>query len=88
MTKVLLWTLGCVNALLFLLMGADKWKAKHEKRRIPEATLFVLALLGGSAGGILGMLVFRHKTRHKSFTLGFGAIFLIEAAFAACLLLR
>lgn len=86
--KVLLFALAGVNLLLFVLMGTDKHKAKAGARRIPEATLFFLAVLGGSAGGILGMLAFRHKTRHKLFTLGFPAIFLLEAAGVFYLMMR
>ncbi len=56
-----------INLLLFLAMGTDKLKAILHKRRIPEATLFSLALLGGAPGGFLGMFLFRHKTRKPKF---------------------
>ena len=85
---VLYAALAGVNLLLFVLMGADKHRAKAGARRIPEATLFFLAVLGGSAGGILGMLAFRHKTRRKLFTLGFPAILLLESAGILYLILR
>lgn len=88
MTKYLLYALGAMNLLLFLLMGADKAKAKRGARRIPEATLFFLAVLGGSLGGMLGMGVFHHKTQHNSFRLGFPAIFLCETAPALYLYLK
>ena len=58
---------ACVSLLLFLLMGVDKHRAVRGKYRIPERTLFTFALLGGSAGGLLGMLLFRHKTRKAAF---------------------
>lgn len=51
-------------------MGVDKHKAKKRAFRIPEATLFLVAIMGGSIGSIIGMYVFRHKTRHHSFTVG------------------
>lgn len=86
--RYLYYALGAVNLLLFVLMGVDKRKAKTGARRIPEATLFFFAVMGGSAGGILGMLAFRHKTRHKLFSIGFPAIFLLECAGAAYLILR
>ena len=56
-----------MNILGFVTMGADKWKAKHREWRIPENTLFVLAILGGSLGSLIGMYVFRHKTKHWYF---------------------
>lgn len=63
-----LWIIWNIGA--FFLMGADKRKARHGKRRIPEARLFLTALVGGAAGIYLGMKVFRHKTRHRSFRFG------------------
>ena len=66
------------NLLLFILMGLDKRKAKLNHWRISEKTLFSLALMGGSIGGILGMYTFRHKTKHLKFTLGFPIIFLFH----------
>ena len=69
-----------MNLALFLTMGADKLRAKRRRRRVPEATLFLLALLGGSVGGILGMYIFRHKTKHWSFRLGFPLILALQIA--------
>lgn len=66
------------NILLFTLMAIDKQKAKLRQWRISEKTLFILALIGGSIGGILGMYTFRHKTKHLKFTLGFPAIILFQ----------
>ena len=60
-----------MSAFLFVMMGLDKRRARRGGRRISERTLFVFALLGGAAGGTAGMFVFRHKTRHRSFRLGF-----------------
>lgn len=59
-----------VNAFGFALMLADKLKAKKNLWRIPEATLFTVAAIGGSLGCILGMYAVRHKTRHLKFTIG------------------
>lgn len=84
---VLFAYLAAVNLLLFAVMGADKSFARRHKRRAPERTLFALCLLGGGLGGILGMYVFRHKTRHIKFVVGFPVIFLAEFA-ALYLLLR
>lgn len=74
MAQLLLLYLFLINAVAFLLMLVDKQKARKNLWRIPERTLFLSALLGGSAGAILGMYTFRHKTRHLSFTLGMPAI--------------
>ncbi len=64
--SALLVLLSLVN---FILYGVDKSRAKRGKWRIPESTLLSLSLLCGAAGGLLGMLVFRHKTRHWYFWL-------------------
>ena len=63
-----------INALEFFLRGWDKRQARKGGRRTPEKTFFLLALLGGSPGAILGMYAFRHKTRHWYFVLGIPAI--------------
>ena len=63
-----------INALGFGLMTLDKHKARKKQWRIPERTLFLTALLGGSAGSLLAMYLVRHKTRHLTFTLGIPAI--------------
>ena len=67
-TKALIY-FGIMNLLGLIVMGVDKWKAKHNAWRIPEKTLFLSAILGGSIGSICGMQLFRHKTKHKSFVL-------------------
>ena len=84
----LLYYLAAVNLLLFVLMGIDKARAKRGARRVPEATLFFLAVLGGSLGGMLGMAVFRHKTQHAAFRVGFPVIFLLQAALIGFLYLK
>ena len=56
--------LFCLNVAGLASMGMDKRKAIRHQWRIPEATLFLIALLGGSLGSIVGMQLFRHKTRH------------------------
>ena len=67
-----------VNLTGFCLMGLDKWKARREAWRIPEKTLFLPALLGGAVGSILGMRLFRHKTRHWYFRWGLPAILVLQ----------
>ena len=67
-----------LNLLEFALMGMDKWKTKNHAWRIPESTLFILAIIGGSIGAIIGMRAFRHKTRHWHFVYGMPAILIIQ----------
>ena len=57
--------LAVINVVTFFMYGVDKWKAKRSKWRIPEATLLLMAVLGGSIGAWLGMKVWHHKTLHK-----------------------
>ena len=84
----LLYYLAFINFLLFVLMGVDKAKAKRGSRRVPEATLFFLAVVCGSLGGMLGMAAFRHKTLHKSFRVGFPVILIAQFALAGYLFLK
>ena len=67
-----------INAVAFLLMLADKRKAKKNRWRIPEATLMGVAAIGGSLGAILGMRLFRHKTKHPKFSVGLPVILVIH----------
>lgn len=69
-----------VNAAAFLLMLADKLKAKRGAWRIPEATLMGIAAIGGSVGALAGMYLFRHKTKHIKFTLGIPVILIGQIA--------
>ena len=78
-----------VNAVAFLLMHADKRKAKKKQWRIPEKVLFGSAIIGGSIGAILGMYTFRHKTKHTSFVVGMPVILILQIiAFVAYFLLK
>ena len=86
--KYLLIYLLIINALGFLLMLVDKWKAKHNRWRIPEATLMGVAALGGSVGSLIGMYTVRHKTRHIKFTLGIPVILVAQIALAIYLIWR
>lgn len=76
--KPLLIYLLLINALGFLLMLADKYKAKKNLWRIPEATLMGVAVLGGSVGCLAGMYLVRHKTKHPKFTLGMPVILSLQ----------
>ena len=68
--KLLSFYLLIINALGFLLMLVDKWKARKNRWRVRESALLLIAALGGSVGSLAGMYLFRHKTRHLKFTLG------------------
>ena len=84
--RYLIAYLTAINLLTFCVYGADKRRAKIPgARRVPEKTLFALALLLGSPGALLGMQVFRHKTRHWYFRFGIPAILLAQAAAAVFL---
>lgn len=78
MWKIAIVYLLLINLAGFLSMGIDKRKAQKGKWRISEKSLFLIALALGSAGSILGMYTFRHKTRHKSFVIGMPLIFLLQ----------
>ena len=70
-----------MNLIGFALMGIDKYKAKKRSFRIPEATLFIVAIIGGSIGSIIGMYAFRHKTRHRHFVYGMPFILFLQIIF-------
>ena len=78
MTEALLYYLIVSNIVTFLVYGIDKWKAKQGSWRISEATLLILAVIGGSIGALLGMKVWRHKTQHKKFKYGLPLILIIQ----------
>lgn len=67
-----------VNLISFITMGIDKRKAQKRAFRIPEATLFVLAIIGGSLGSVIGMHLFHHKTRHWYFLYGMPVILALQ----------
>lgn len=86
--KYFLLYLLLINAVGFSLMLIDKWKAKHNRWRIPEATLMTVAALGGSIGSLLGMYTVRHKTKHIKFTVGIPLILVAQIALAIYLIWR
>ena len=80
--KIIFLWLSIINAVGFLMMGIDKYKAKRKKWRISEAALFTVAIIGGAVGSYIGMQIFRHKTKHKSFAIGIPLIILVHVALA------
>ncbi|MGL6220482.1 MAG: DUF1294 domain-containing protein [Lacrimispora sphenoides] len=80
MSQAVILYVAVINLLAFLTMGADKHQAKKGGWRISEKNLFLLAAMGGSVGGIAAMYLFRHKTLHKRFTVGFPLILALQCA--------
>ncbi len=74
----ILFILLTINVATFIIYGIDKWKSKHKKWRISEAMLIGLAIIGGSFGAWAGMIIWRHKTKHKKFKYGIPLIFLLQ----------
>ena len=83
--QILLVYLLLVNAAGFLLMLVDKYKAKRNLWRIPEATLMGVAAIGGSIGSIAGMKLFRHKTKHAKFYIGLPVILTLQIVAVICI---
>ena len=84
--KYLFVYLLIVNAAGFALMLADKYKARKNLWRVPEATLMGVAVLGGSIGSLLGMYTVRHKTKHPKFTVGIPVILALQIVLGILLL--
>ncbi len=78
MKKFILIYLIVINIIAFAMMGIDKRKAIKRRWRIPEKSLFLSAILGGSIGAIAGMQLFRHKTKHTKFVIGMPAILILQ----------
>ena len=80
MANMLFYYLIVINVVTFTVYGIDKLKAKQGSWRISEATLLILAVIGGSIGAMLGMKVWHHKTMHKKFKYGLPLILLVQIA--------
>jgi uncharacterized membrane protein YsdA (DUF1294 family) len=76
--KVIAALVLVLNVITFFVYGIDKWKAKKGKWRISEATLLILAIIGGSIGAWLGIKVWHHKTMHNKFKYGVPAIIALQ----------
>lgn len=86
--KYLLLYLLIINALAFVLMLADKIKARKNLWRIPERTLILCAAAGGSLGCLAGMYLLRHKTLHPKFTIGVPVILALQVVLGGILLMK
>ncbi|MCI9075823.1 MAG: DUF1294 domain-containing protein [Dorea sp.] len=78
MMKMTVWYIALSNLAAFLAYGIDKKRAREHKWRIPERRLLMLAALGGSAGALAGMYLFRHKTRKPGFVIGVPVILAVQ----------
>ena len=86
--KIINIYLTSINVATFITYGIDKMKAKRSKWRIREASLLLLAVLGGSIGALLGMKVWHNKTMHKKFKYGVPAILIVQMAIIGYLLMK
>lgn len=80
--------LAIISLIAVIMTVSDKSRAKRHKRRIAEKTLFITAILGGSAAMYLTMLAVRHKTKHKRFMIGLPLIMIVQTAIIAFVIIR
>ena len=86
MAELIIGYFTVINLVLLLVMGLDKTRARQNQYRISEKTLWILAFAGGAVGGTVGMQLFRHKTKHKIFLLGFPLLAILDVFFIVILL--
>ena len=87
MYRILIIYIAALSILTWAMFGIDKWKAVRRKWRIRESTLLGLSLIGGAAGGLAGMYLFRHKIRKSRFRIGV-PLMLIAQAVLLCVLVK
>lgn len=78
MEKILFIYLLIANVITFAIYGIDKWKARHDRWRVPESVLILLAIIGGSLGALLAMRMFHHKTKKNKFAFGIPIILVLQ----------
>ena len=86
--SILVWYLAAINFTTLVVYGLDKGRAKSGKWRIPERTLLLLALVGGSLGALAGMIMFRHKTRKPKFYISVPVMFVAHCVIVTMLALK
>ena len=86
--SILIWYLSVINFTTWAAYGLDKGRAKSGKWRIPERTLLLLALIGGSLGALAGMIMFRHKTRKAKFVISVPVMFVVHCVIVTMLALK
>ena len=84
--QIVLILLATMNLYAFIIYGLDKRYAKKKQWRIPEAHLILVAALYGAPGAFLGMKLFRHKTKHKKFTITVPLLLILQIAFAVAIM--
>ncbi len=86
--RLLLIWFGALSAFTLLLFGWDKGMAKLGRRRVPERSLLLACLVGGAAGGLVGMYLFHHKIRKPKFYVTVPLLLILDAAILAVVLIR
>lgn len=86
--SILIWYLLVINFITWIAYGLDKGRAKSGKWRIPERTLLLLTLIGGSLGALAGMILFRHKTRKAKFFISVPVMFVVHCVIVTVLALK
>ena len=86
--SILVWYLAAINFTTWVVYGLDKGRAKSGKWRIPERTLLLLALVGGSLGALAGMIMFRHKTRKPKFYISVPVMFVAHCVIVTMLAVK
>lgn len=79
-TEFLIFYLLVINVATFIIYGLDKWKARHDRWRVPESVLIFLAIIGGSIAAIWAMRLFHHKTQTNKFVFGIPIILFLQLA--------
>lgn len=89
-TWIVYWIayLIAINIIGFFAMGMDKWKARTNRWRIPEKTLFAISIVGGSIGTLTGMYAFHHKTKHWYFKVGMPLILALQCVGVIAIMYR
>lgn len=88
MRYIIFYYVIIINLVTLIVFGVDKYKAKKGAWRIPEATLFILSIAGGSFGALCAMFLFRHKTQHWTFLIGIPLILVIQIVLTVMLVMR
>ncbi|WP_083553667.1 DUF1294 domain-containing protein [Planococcus versutus] len=80
MFSIILGYIAILSAMAMAMMKIDKRQAQHHGQRIPEKNLWIIAIVGGGIGAYLGMMLFRHKTKHTNFRIGFLVLAMLDVA--------
>lgn len=86
--RILIWYLAVINLITWIAYGVDKGRARAGKWRIPERTLLLMTLIGGSLGAMAGMILFRHKTKKAKFVISVPVMFVAHCVIVTALALK